>query len=573
MTQAGETIGSYVVDRPLGEGGFAQVWLAHHNILHSKHAIKLLDPQWLTNERMRERFLAEGRILAQMRHPNLVPVTDVLVEFPARVGLVMEFVEGKPLSAHIEAGPLTLSRAASILQGLLAGVGYAHGRGIVHRDLKPANVIIVEEGGKVRPVVLDFGIAKVLDDPTIESGDDVRHKTRLAARLGTPEYMSPEQVASSTQVDARSDVWALGVLLHEMLTGQPPFVGATPDAIYTKILRDDYVAPPGAPPSIRAVLTRALARQASDRFPSCQAFSEALTAALEDLTAGTSRSTAAATMVLGNDRQTVVEPESPAPVPPPASMPPKEPQRERTTLSTGSSLVIGAVAGALLVGVLLCAGIGGLAWAWSNGLFTARAPARQGGEVTEQPATPTASPTHAPPPADQPPSTPPPVLVEPPPSPEPAPSPPTPAKPDPAPPKPTPPKPDPAPPKPDPAPPKPAPTPPKPDPPPPPPPKPPPGPSDSQIIKTVWDTYKQRLSSCTRTSGDNVSSTWKISVEVRKDGSVRTADASGSPFNKAVAECIETNLKTRAQFGALQADTKAILNVTLPPKPSTPQRP
>ncbi|HMV67385.1 MAG TPA: serine/threonine-protein kinase [Myxococcota bacterium] len=564
-TQSGDTIGSYVVERPLGEGGFAQVWLAHHAILHSKHAIKLLDPQWLVNERMRERFLAEGRILAQMRHPNLVAVTDVLVEYPHRVGLVMEFVEGRALSDHIAQGPIPLARAAPIVQGILDGVGYAHGRGIVHRDLKPANVIVVEDGDRPRPVVLDFGIAKVLDDPDVDAG--ARQRTRLAARLGTPEYMSPEQVASSTQVDARSDVWALGVVLHELLTGQPPFVGATPDAIYTQILRDDYHPPPAQPPTVQAVLRKALARSPADRFVSCKAFSEALQAAVAATDRGVERRGSAAP-TLGFERQTQVEPEvepqaeSDGPAAP-ASMPPAPAEpAPRKTLSTGGSLVIGAFAGAALVAALVCGGLGGAWWAWSSGWLDRPPGSPAAGTTpdsrTAAPAVPPQVPPQVPaqPPADGPPKQEPPKQ-EPPKQDPPKQDPPKQEPPKQPPPKQEPPK-----------------QPPKQEPPKAPEPPPPPArPPDAQLIQDVWNSYKHKLDACTRMHGDKVSSAWKVLLDIRADGTVRSARASGAPHNDQVAACIETNLKTRAQFGALASDNKLTVNVTLPPKPAAPQRP
>src|SRR5690606_38731690 len=156
---------------------------------------------------LRERFLAEGRILAQLRHPNLVPVTNV-IQSGEHVGLVMDFLDGRPLSSLVRQGALAPARAVRLASEVADGMHHVHEAGIVHRDLKPDNVLVVGRDGDERAVVIDFGIAKVLEESVVDAGES--EPTKLAVRLGTPRYMSPEQVEAAHAVDRRSDVFALG---------------------------------------------------------------------------------------------------------------------------------------------------------------------------------------------------------------------------------------------------------------------------------------------------------------------------------------------------------------------------
>ncbi len=606
------------MERPLGDGGFASVWLVRHRILHSRHALKLLDPQWLAHEKMRERFLAEGRILAQMRHPNLVPVTDVLFEYPERVGLVMEFVEGTPLDKRIERGVVPADEALGVIEGILLGIQHAHTRGIVHRDLKPPNVIVVDDGGVKRPVILDFGIAKVLDDTGVESAGGAR--TKMAARLGTPEYMSPEQVASSAQVDARSDIWSIGVILHELLTAMPPYVGATPDVIYTAILTRTYSPPAHLPAPLRALLERALQRDPGARFASATEMLDAVRAARASLGAeaaapvrapftfseppsaeparrtvaddvdgppptvarsGTTRQVAAATDTRSDTTRQVAPPEATEPGAPPARTPTAatEPAYPRQpTLAEGRGVLLGAVLGSTMVLIAICAGIGGLGLAWSAGWI---GPGGRAARVDAPPVTattaadpvqpappPVAAPEPAPPPVT-PPAQPPPPAAPPtpdarppavtppvtrPPAPNPPSSPPTTRPPTTNPPVTNPPVTNP----------------------PvtnPPVTNPPPSANDSKIVDDAWARYSGALRACTRTTGPDRASVWKIEVEIRPDGTVKRAVANGSPHDDALAACLVNTVKTKANFGTLSAPVKRVFSIQLPPKGAPPVRP
>ena len=204
--QPGDVLQSYEIVRPLGDGGFASVWLVRHQILRSRHALKLLDPRWLRDEAMRDRFLAEGRILAQLQHPNLVAVTDVIVAFPERVGLVMAFIEGPSLADRLDQGPLPREQALAIVIGVLDGVHHAHEHGVVHRDLKPENILLDAEG---RPHVGDFGVSLRLGARPRD-----RQHTATGAVVGTLGYLAPEQAgAFGGEITVAADVWGLGAVL------------------------------------------------------------------------------------------------------------------------------------------------------------------------------------------------------------------------------------------------------------------------------------------------------------------------------------------------------------------------
>lgn len=275
----GREVGPYRVERRLGGGGFASVYLATHRVLHSTCALKVLAPELVALDEVRDRFLGEGRILAQLRHPNLVRVTDLVSE-PGVAALVMEYVEGPTLDAHLERHPggCTLDRAREILTPVLDAIGHAHARGVIHRDLKPANLLLSSDHhDHLRPVVIDFGIAHLQQDAHVTGGR--RSPTQTGMRIGTPSYMSPEQVRGG-KVDARADVFALGVILYELLTGQRAF-DAEADFDTMRLVVDGQWTParalrPELPEVVDRVLATALALNPEQRFASCAAFAEAL---------------------------------------------------------------------------------------------------------------------------------------------------------------------------------------------------------------------------------------------------------------------------------------------------------
>ena len=221
----------------------AEVYRAHDRLLDRPVALKVLFPELSVDRSFVERFRREAQAAANLSHPNIVPVFD-WGEDTGTYFIVMEFIDGRPLSAILKtAGPLSADRTADIGAHVAAALGYAHKHGVIHRDVKPGNVLITDEG---QVKVTDFGIARAIN--TEES------LTQTGAVMGTATYFSPEQ-AEGVGVDARSDIYSLGVVLFEMATGRPPFLGDTPVAVASKHVRDHPArtprAQPGHPPDLR----------------------------------------------------------------------------------------------------------------------------------------------------------------------------------------------------------------------------------------------------------------------------------------------------------------------------------
>lgn len=209
----GRRIGSYQVKQRLGQGGVGSVYRVEHTVLGTMHALKVLT---MPSERSRRRLLAEGQIQARLDHPNLVAVRDV-VDVDGQPGLILDLVRGPTLARLLASGPLPADAIGPLGAGILRGMAKAHAAGLVHRDLKPANVLLhLTDEGEVIPKVADFGLAREAEGAGV---------TASGASLGTPRYMAPEQVRDPRDVDARSDVWALGVVLYELCCGRAPFEG------------------------------------------------------------------------------------------------------------------------------------------------------------------------------------------------------------------------------------------------------------------------------------------------------------------------------------------------------------
>ena len=214
MLRPGQRVDRYEVEALIGQGGLAEVYRVRHVELGSLHALKLLI--W-TRPSLAQRFILEGRIQAQLRHPNLVTVTD-LIRHEGQFGLLMEFVENLTLESYLkQRGSLPVDEALALFAPILAGVVAAHDLGVLHRDLKPANILLAKVPAGLVPKVTDFGIAKVVRDDLQSTGTDT------GVAMGTPGYLAPEQVLDSADADARADVFALGAILYEMLTGRRAF--------------------------------------------------------------------------------------------------------------------------------------------------------------------------------------------------------------------------------------------------------------------------------------------------------------------------------------------------------------
>ena len=260
----------YTIERKLGRGGMATVYLAH-DLKHDRLvALKVLHPE-LAATLGPERFLREIKLAARLQHPHILPLFDS-GESLGHLWYTMPYVEGESLRDRLRRErQLDLAEALRIARESIQALQYADDHGVVHRDIKPENILLTEDGNTL---VADFGVAKAVDS----SGDSDR-LTETGLALGTPAYMSPEQ-ASADQVDARSDIYSLGCVLYEMLTGEPPFTGPTPQAVIAKRLSTPAV-PPGVvrhavPPALDAAVMRALAREPADRFSTATEFASAL---------------------------------------------------------------------------------------------------------------------------------------------------------------------------------------------------------------------------------------------------------------------------------------------------------
>ena len=261
--------GRYVVEHEIGRGGMATVYLAR-DVKHDRPvALKVLDPE-LGAVLGVERFLSEIRVTANLQHPHLLPLFDS-GEADGLLFYVMPYVDGESLRARLDREKqLPIDEALRLTVAVLSALAYAHEHGIIHRDLKPENILL--QSGE--PVVADFGIALAVSKA---GGQRV---TQTGLSLGTPQYMSPEQATGDRTLDARSDIYAMGAVLYEMLAGEPPFTGATVQAIIAKVIterpRSLRSARDTVPEPLDAAVTKALAKLPADRWASAHDFADAL---------------------------------------------------------------------------------------------------------------------------------------------------------------------------------------------------------------------------------------------------------------------------------------------------------
>jgi len=266
----------YEVTRILGEGGMGVVAEARHLQLEQRVAIKFMFPEFLSNEVLSARFSREAKLAARVQSPHIVRVSDV-GRLPSGIPyLVMDLLEGRDLGDELDQkGVLSVERAVEYVLQACAGIAALHALGVVHRDLKPSNLFVADVAGVSTVKVLDFGISKDVATPAADL-------TSTETQLGTPMYMSPEQIKASKNVDVQSDIWSLGVILYELLTGTLPFErsGHSIGELFAVILMTDptplCARRPELPQALEEVVMRCLRRSSWERWESVAAFAEAL---------------------------------------------------------------------------------------------------------------------------------------------------------------------------------------------------------------------------------------------------------------------------------------------------------
>ncbi len=361
----GKTLaGKYRIEGRLSEGGMGTVYRGTHVLMDKTVAVKVLRPSLAADEKIVARFSREARAASRISHPHALSVTDFGEAEDGVVFLVMEYLDGKTLKELIrQDGPMALLRAVEILRQVGGALDAAHNEGVVHRDLKSDNIMLLSSSGTDYAKVLDFGIAKIKEadgayDPGLTAPDLV---------IGTPQYMSPEQCSQSPDIDARSDIYSLGVILYELLVGHVPFTGESPTAIMLKHLQEP--APSvldersDVPGPVASVISRALAKKPEDRYQTVNELVEDFTIAAGMTPASESPSASHKRVVVpvesdsgqfdGSDEETLVRkrlttPMAPAIEPPPP--PPMHPNMPPAVANfSPAKILIPSVVGLLLI--------------------------------------------------------------------------------------------------------------------------------------------------------------------------------------------------------------------------------
>jgi len=261
------TIGKYKITRLIGEGGMASVYEAEHEMLGTKVAVKVLNPVLSANAQIRERFKNEAKMMASFNHPNITKIID-FDDQPHQLSIVMEFLEGEDLNDKIKRiGPLSQQEVKDIFVQTLSAFQYAHEKGVVHRDIKPSNIYVLPNG---HVKILDFGIAKLFGQ-----GNEM---TQTGTQMGTPVYMSPEQVRADKSIDHRSDIYSLGVTMFYAITGKPPYNSDTDSQfdIFNKIVFEPLPELPDIG-NFDDFVKMACQKDREQRFQSCQDWLDSLT--------------------------------------------------------------------------------------------------------------------------------------------------------------------------------------------------------------------------------------------------------------------------------------------------------
>ncbi len=280
LPKSGDSLlGKYVLEKPLGQGGMGVVYAARHELLGQRVAVKFLLPEIASHGDSVARFLNEARAASRIESDHVARVLDVGLVDGALPYMVLEFLDGDDLAVVLrKRGPLPIADVADFMLQAIDALAYAHALGIVHRDLKPSNLFLVRrQDGTARVKVLDFGISKMMGAQGL--GGDI---TKTNAMLGSPLYMSPEQLRDSKNVDHRCDIWALGVIAYELLTNHPPFMADNAVALFAAIQESEPMSPrarrpDGAvPPELERAVLGCLRRNPNERFSSVTELGAAL---------------------------------------------------------------------------------------------------------------------------------------------------------------------------------------------------------------------------------------------------------------------------------------------------------
>ncbi len=272
--EIGQQVGAYRIERQLGKGGMATVYLARHQSLDRDVAIKMLHVAYKDDDTFIERFRREAQIVGKLEHPNIVPIYD-FADAGLHPYLVMKYIEGETLKQYLRHNKdITLNEVMQIMTAVADALDYAHKRGILHRDVKPSNIMISNDG---QPYLTDFGLARIAS-----LGESTLSRDMM---LGTPQYISPEQAQGNRELDARTDIYSLGIVLYELVVGRVPFTGDTPYAIIHNHIFTPLPPPremnPTVPPEVEMVLLKALAKDPNERFSSAGAMIQAFKQAIQ----------------------------------------------------------------------------------------------------------------------------------------------------------------------------------------------------------------------------------------------------------------------------------------------------